>query len=73
VQERLRGSTRAFQALVYRVQVALFALGYYNGVIDGLIGPQTKAAISLYQRNYGLKVTGTIDDELLDALKITLD
>jgi His-Xaa-Ser repeat protein HxsA len=73
VQERLRGNTRAFQALVYRVQVALFALGYYNGAIDGLIGPQTRAAISLYQRNHGLQVTGTIDDELLDALNITLD
>jgi His-Xaa-Ser repeat protein HxsA len=73
VQEQLKGNTRAFQALVYRVQVALFALGYYNSAIDGLVGRQTKAAIALYQQDHGLQVSGRIDDELLDALNITLD
>jgi His-Xaa-Ser repeat protein HxsA len=73
VQEQLKGNTRAFKALVYRVQVALFALDYYSGPIDGVIGPHTKAAISLFQRSYNLHVSGTIDDELLDALNIRPD
>ena len=53
--------------------MALYGLGYYSGAIDGLIGPETSAAITSYQRSNGLSVTGTINDELLDALNITLD
>src|SRR5205085_9031934 len=33
-----------------RVQVALRALGLYCGPIDGLVGPQTLAAVRLAQR-----------------------
>src|SRR4029453_10805272 len=43
------------------VQVALRALGLYHGPIDGLIGPQTVAAIKAAQRRAHLPVTGLAD------------
>ncbi len=43
------------------VQVALRALGFYLGPIDGVIGPQTATAVRLAQGQFGLPVTGTID------------
>lgn len=43
------------------VQVALRALGLYQGPIDGLIGPQTVAAIRAAQRRAHLPVTGLAD------------
>jgi N-acetylmuramoyl-L-alanine amidase len=43
------------------VQVALRALGLYHGPIDGLVGPQTVAAIKAAQRRAHLPVTGLAD------------
>jgi soluble lytic murein transglycosylase-like protein len=43
------------------VQVALRALGLYHGPIDGLVGPQTVAAIGAAQRRVHLPVTGLAD------------
>ena len=43
------------------VQVALRALGLYHGPIDGLVGPQTVAAIKDAQRRAHLPVTGLAD------------
>src|SRR3954451_23833577 len=43
------------------VQVALRALGLYHGPIDGLIGPQTVAAIKAAQGRAHLPVTGLAD------------
>jgi len=43
------------------VQVALRALGLYQGPIDGLVGPQTVAAIRKAQRRAHLPVTGLAD------------
>lgn len=53
------------------VQLALTALGYYNGTIGGVIGAGSKAALSRFQADYSLKVTGTITPEVLDALNIS--
>ncbi|MGR3662472.1 MAG: peptidoglycan-binding protein [Paracoccaceae bacterium] len=53
------------------VQAALLALGYYNGAIDGIIGSGSRSALSRFQADYGLKVTGTITPEVLDAMGIT--
>lgn len=69
-KEALRGGTAAFKMLAMKVQLALFGHGYYHGAIDGLIGPQSRAAITAFQRVQGLPITGKIDDELLDALNI---
>ena len=66
----LPGNSEKFRKIVEEVQFALFAFGYYTGVIDGILGPESKAALSKMQADYGLKVTGTITPEVLDALKI---
>ena len=56
----------------FEVQVALDRLGFSPGSIDGLSGPQTRAALQAYQHGKGLPVTGIVDQAtrtklLLDA------
>ncbi len=53
---------------VRAVQLVLAELKLYDGDIDGLMGPQTRAAVSSYQRTVGMPVTGEVDGQLLDAL-----
>jgi hypothetical protein len=53
-----------------QVQTALYNQGYYQGPIDGMIGPGTSAAIAAYQQDNGLRVTGTITPALLNNLGI---
>ena len=57
------------QVLV-RVQRELRRDGYYRGAIDGLIGPQTRAALARFQRDNGLYVTRRIDGPTLAALGV---
>jgi hypothetical protein len=52
------------------VQRALAKRGYYGGVIDGDIGPRSRAAIRAYQVDKGLPVTGVIDGALLRSLRL---
>jgi hypothetical protein len=54
-----------------QVQSALSQQGYYQGPIDGIVGPGTRAAISTYQQNNGLRVTGTITPGLLNNLGVS--
>jgi hypothetical protein len=53
-----------------QVQAALQQQGYYQGPIDGIVGPQTEAAIAAYQQANGLRVTGTITHGLLYDLGV---
>ena len=53
---------------VAAVQRRLGQLGYYHGVVDGDIGPQTRAAIAAFESRNGLAVDGTISRPLLDEL-----
>ncbi len=46
---------------VLEAQVALVRLGISPGLIDGMFGPQTAAALAVYQRNRNLPVTGRLD------------
>jgi LysM repeat protein len=43
------------------LQVALRAQGLYLGPIDAIVGPHTVAAVRVFQRTHGLKVTGLAD------------
>jgi Ni/Co efflux regulator RcnB len=52
------------------VQRALSRRGYYNGPADGSLGQGSRRAISRYQRDNGLPVTGTVTPSLLRALRI---
>lgn len=53
---------------VANVQTALQQQGYYHGDIDGLIGPQTRAALAQYQQANGLETTSAIDQPTVEAL-----
>jgi len=50
------------------VQRELARRGYYGGVIDGDIGPRSRASIRVYQVDKGLPVSGRIDTPLLRSL-----
>jgi peptidoglycan hydrolase-like protein with peptidoglycan-binding domain len=56
--------------LAAEVQQELKRRGYYQGSIDGNIGPMSRSAIRAYQADRGLSVTGRVDRSLLDALDI---
>jgi peptidoglycan hydrolase-like protein with peptidoglycan-binding domain len=43
-----------------RVQQGLAAIGYYSGAIDGLFGPETRAAIRRFQYEIDVEMTGVI-------------
>ena len=53
---------------VSAVQSDLAKQGYYRGVIDGVYGPQTRVAITRYQSNHGLQVTGSLTTATLQSL-----
>jgi hypothetical protein len=57
-------------SLVAQVQTRL-ADGYYDGVIDGIMGPQTRAAISAYESTHNLVVDGMISSRLLDRMGLS--
>jgi hypothetical protein len=46
---------------IANVQAELQRLGYYSYAVDGKLGPLTQSAISRYQRDHRLPITGTID------------
>jgi peptidoglycan hydrolase-like protein with peptidoglycan-binding domain len=43
-----------------QVQEALRRLGYYQGPMDGIFGPLTRAAIQRFQRTVGAEPTGSL-------------
>lgn len=54
--------------VIANVQAALREEGYYVGPITGSLGPATRAAISNFQRDYGLIITGAIDQPTVQSL-----
>ena len=50
------------------VQTDLTQLGYYSGPVDGLFGADTRTALTRYQVDRGLQVTGSLTNETLQAL-----
>ena len=60
---------RPDQVLV-NVQVQLRDYGYYAGAIDGLMGPQTRAALAAFQSDNGLAVTSAVDQPTLQTLGV---
>lgn len=47
---------------VKQAQCLLLYLGYSPGWPDGVVGPKTCGAISVFQSNYGLPATGQLDE-----------
>ena len=54
--------------VIANAQAALQQQGYYQGEVDGLLGPLTRDAIANYQRDHGLYTTSTIDQPTLRSL-----
>ena len=54
--------------VIANVQTALQDAGYYYGEITGSLGVDTRAALANFQRDYGLPITGAIDEATVDAL-----
>jgi N-acetylmuramoyl-L-alanine amidase len=50
------------------VQEALADAGYYDGPIDGVLGPMTRDAIAAFQADNGLAVTSAIDEPTLATM-----
>jgi len=54
--------------VIGNVQTALQNAGYYYGPITGSLSVDTRAAIANFQRDYGLSITGAIDEPTVEAL-----
>ena len=54
--------------VIANVQTALQDAGYYYGPITGSLSVDTRAAIANFQRDYGLQMTGAIDEDTVEAL-----
>ena len=49
-------------------QLELRNIGLYKGSLDGILGSETKRAVEQFQRNNGLNLTATVDDETMEVL-----
>ena len=61
-------TTEALGHRTVTAQRLLVALGYYDGAVDGLIGPLTLEAMELARRKEGLDEAAKISDEFIAAL-----
>jgi hypothetical protein len=61
-------SGQSADSTVAAAQEQLAKQGYYRGEIDGIFGPETSRAIVRFQGNHGLRVTGTLNMDTLQAL-----
>jgi hypothetical protein len=57
-------------AYVGSMQTALRRLGYYCGPVDGVFTPQVAEAIARLQKNYSMRVTGTLTTPVRRALHL---
>ena len=57
-------------AYVGAIQRELRRLGYYCGPIDGIYTPEVGDAIAFLQKNYSMRVTGTLTDPVRRALHL---
>jgi len=55
-------------AYVGSLQTALRRLGYYCGPVDGVFTPVVADAIARLQKNYSMRVTGTLTEPVRRAL-----
>ena len=54
--------------VIVNVQKALQEAGYYDGPITGSLNSGTRAALGHFQRDYGLIITGAIDEPTIASL-----
>ena len=54
------------------IQQALKGAGYYQGDVDGKIGPSTKSAVKAFQKDHGLDGDGVVGKGTWNKLKVYL-
>ncbi|HEX4652700.1 MAG TPA: peptidoglycan-binding protein [Candidatus Udaeobacter sp.] len=57
--------------VIANVQTALQDNGYYSGGITGSLDGETRAALANFQRDYGLPITGAIDEPTVETLGLS--
>ena len=62
-----------FELPSMNIQQALKSAGYYQGTLDGKIGPMTKQAVQAFQRDHGLTADGVIGRKTWDKPKVYLE
>jgi len=68
-----RTARRAYVVLTAKeLQLALQRAGYYQGPMDGKIGPKTRTAIKLFQAANGLVADGVAGHKTMVALHVYL-
>ncbi|MGF1523354.1 MAG: peptidoglycan-binding protein [Leptolyngbyaceae cyanobacterium] len=67
-QEPDRSGSPSLTAQVQSLQRRLSELGYYNGAIDGVYGPNTQEALADFQESVNLARTGILDALTRDYL-----
>lgn len=54
--------------VIANVQTALQDAGYYFGAVTGSLNFETRTALANFQRDYGLEVTGAIDEPTVETM-----
>ena len=54
--------------VITNVQTALQDAGYYFGAVTGSLNFETRTALANFQRDYGLQITGAIDEPTVETL-----
>jgi len=62
-----------FELPAVNIQKALKKAGYYNGALDGKIGPGTRDAIRAFQKDNGLGADGVCGRQTWSKLKVYLE
>ena len=71
-KKAIKGTNKEFSDITRSVQIYLSATGHYNGVISGNIDDELKTAIAMYQRKNNLEVTGSLSDELIKHMNVSI-
>lgn len=66
---KVQNASASVKQTIKQTQAMLNKLGYKVGTPDGLMGPKTRGAIVNFQNKAGLAPTGTINADLVKALK----
>ncbi len=62
------GNQQSANSTVAAAQDRLVREGFYQGQIDGVLGPETRHALVRFQTKHGLRISGELTTETLDAL-----
>jgi peptidoglycan hydrolase-like protein with peptidoglycan-binding domain len=73
IEELERQNDHIEHLLVEAMQTQLTELGAYSGMVDGIWGPDSDAAIAAFQEREGLPATGKLDEQTFAALVVAYD